>query len=671
MADGGHRRHESMQARAVTSLSIDQSTGDRVLVILSRLALASLAVLATLVIGGTAVGAASMAPRVHVGQVPKLPAGTSSIGSLSSDTTLELRVVLSPRDPAALERYVQEINDPGSDHFHHFLAPGAFGPRFGASKATIHAVISAMSALGLRPSSVAKNDLSISMAATAADAEAAFDVRIDRYRLSTSRTVYANRSAPSLPATIAGDVTDVIGLSDAGAAIPVLKQSSVEGSPASTLAPSGASTAGPTPCVAAQQAGEFTADQLAEAYGLTTGAYEKGRLGAGETIALPELTPYSSTDISTYEACYGVAPSISNKTIDGGPGTGFGQGEATGDIEDVAGLAPQASIEVYEAPDGLQGLYDAFNSIAVDDTAQVVSSSWLACESGVGQSFDVAQEPIFEQMAVQGQSVLMASGDQGSTTCHEVGGTQSPGVDSGAGDPYVTGVGGTDISAIGTPPVEQAWNNSVGSGGGGISSFWQMPNYQQAIGVHADSSGSPCSAPAGTYCREVPDVSAEAGASYGFFHNGAWGQWWGTSFAAPLWAAFVALADEGCATPAGFLNPELYAHSGDLNDVIVGNNDDTATGYVGGLYSAGPGYDMATGLGTPTAALLAPGVLCSAATGKPSVSALTSTPSSVLDNGGSVRVVRSRDKCSVVCIHRQQAGVRSARLRAVPQWSGE
>ena len=89
-----------------------------------------------------------------------------------------------------------------------------------------------------------------------------------------------------------------------------------------------------------------------------------------------------------------------------------------------------------------------------------------------------------------------------------------------------------------------------------------MPTYQQALGINADSSGTPCGAPSGDYCREVPDVSALSGSPYyAFYHEGVWGGWDGTSLSTPLWGALTALADEGCSKPAGFLNPALYTRT--------------------------------------------------------------------------------------------------------------
>lgn len=179
--------------------------------------------------------------------------------------------------------------------------------------------------------------------------------------------------------------------------------------------------------------------------------------------------------------------------------------------------------------------------------------------------------------------------------------------------PFVTGVGGTDLTAIGPAPEESVWDEHLnaqaelpeGAGGGGISLFWKLPSYQAAPGVkNADSSGAPCGNTSGL-CREVPDVSASADPAHGYvvFEQGSWTAIGGTSAAAPLWAAIVGLLDvqQGTLYKLGFVNPALYKLVSEgkpiVNDVTVGNNDYTATN--GGLYPATKGYDMATGLGTP------------------------------------------------------------------------
>ena len=195
-----------------------------------------------------------------------------------------------------------------------------------------------------------------------------------------------------------------------------------------------------------------------------------------------------------------------------------------------------------------------------------------------------------------------------------------------ASQPYVTSVGGTSLGhgaaqTLGPPPTEQAWNDglyySEGAGGGGISGTFAMPAYQQALGVVNGSSGTPC-ASAGGDCREVPDVSADADPSSGYIvydtvdGQPGWTASGGTSGASPLWAAVLAVAASADGSTAGYgaLNPTLYQLAQEtpgtyLNDVTSGNNDYNAT--AGGQYPAMPGYDMATGLGTPVVSELASG----------------------------------------------------------------
>jgi subtilase family serine protease len=188
---------------------------------------------------------------------------------------------------------------------------------------------------------------------------------------------------------------------------------------------------------------------------------------------------------------------------------GGGTDEVTSDIEDVIGLAPKADIEVYEAVPLPGPMVDEYQRIADDDNAQVVSTSWsIGCESlGLGSfglwltsPYMAAEDQIFSQMALQGQTMLASSGDMGSEACGGTGlAVQYP-----ASDPMLTGVGGTQLS--GTPPTEMAWNSTCANGpcggGGGISSVWAMPSWQKAPGVPSSrSSGSPCGASPGSAGR--------------------------------------------------------------------------------------------------------------------------------------------------------------------------
>ena len=176
-----------------------------------------------------------------------------------------------------------------------------------------------------------------------------------------------------------------------------------------------------------------------------------------------------------------------------------------------------------------------------------------------------------------------------------------------------------------------------------------MPSYQSGAPgslnvINSSSSASPCQAGTGSYCREVPDVSADAdpATGYSIYWDGQWIGIGGTSAAAPLWAAFTALANasSGCnGTPIGFANPALYkaaasSYSSDFGDITSGNNDITGTN--GGKFTAGTGYDMASGLGTPIGSALA-ATLCGGG-GTPATVTVTSPGSETGTVGTAVSV---------------------------------
>jgi kumamolisin len=525
-------------------------------------------------------------------------------------------VALSPRDPAGLAAYADQVSTPGSPVYRHYLSVAEFAERFGPTPDQIAQVRSSLRASGLRPGPVSANGLAIPVAGSAATTAHAFSTQFQRYALRGGRTAFANTTAPALDPTVAHLVQGVIGLDTLAVPRPLSVTPNVV-------------TGGPQPCAAASHVNDiipptYTADQLASAYRFSS-LYGTGDLGLGQTIALYELEPYKTSDITAYKSCYGVSTSVSNVLVDGGAGANPTDGrEATLDIEDVVGLAPQADVLVYIGPNTGVGAIDTFIKIIDDDRAKVVSTSWGLCESHLDSDDAAAENTLFQEAAAQGQTVLAASGDNGAEGC--TGGNPPDNelaVDDPASQPFVTGVGGTTLSAPGPPPTESAWNGATrasgaGSTGGGVSETWSMPSYQSDAPsalhvVGSDASGGPCQS--ATFCREVPDVAADGDdfTGYAILFNGGWHSIGGTSAAAPLWAAFVALANATPActgAPVGFANPALYAIAGgafssSFNDVISGDNNFTGDGG----FSARPGYDMTTGLGSPNAATLA-GALC-------------------------------------------------------------
>ncbi len=577
---------------------------------------------------------------VRLGSAPALPLGAHIASALPAGTRMRITVTLQPRDPLALETFAREVSTPGSPEYRQYITPTKFAQRFGASTAVVRAVEASLRAHGLRPGSVSANSLSIPVSATAGQLTHAFQTAFAHVALANGTTAIVNQAAPAVDSAIAPDVQTVLGLDTLSPARPLLVRPHAVSSRPRERAH--VVTGGPQPCpaagTAANQQGGYTADAIATAYGFP-GLYQAGGAGgtpdqgAGQTVAVLELESYQDSDIAAYEQCYGVNALIANVPVDGGPGsTGPGSGEAALDIENVIGLAPQARVIVYEGPNSGAGPYDTFSAIISQHQSQVVTASWGECEPLNGYSEASAESTLFQEAAAQGQSIFSAAGDSGAEDCFPQ--SLSPQVDDPASQQDVTGVGGTTLSAIGPRPSESVWNDGAqtGAGGGGVSSFWTMPSYQSGAPsflhvIQSNSSGSTCGAPS-SYCRQVPDVSADAAPRTGYtiYWNGngaaglgqpmGWQVVGGTSGAAPTWAAFAALANASGSchgVPIGFANPALYsaaatAYSSDFNDVTTGNNDMTGTN--GGRFPAGAGYDMATGLGTPNGAALASS-LCS------------------------------------------------------------
>jgi xanthomonalisin len=224
---------------------------------------------------------------------------------------------------------------------------------------------------------------------------------------------------------------------------------------------------------------------------------------------------------------------------------------------------------------------------------KVLSSSW-----GWNPADAASDDPIFQEFAAQGQSFVSASGDSGEFNSSTY---FFPGV-----DPYVTQVGGTELTTTGpggTWSAETAWPQS----GGGNVSGTPIPTWQQLTGViNSANLGS-------TALRNSPDVAAEANFDNPTVINGSFVTGFGgTSFAAPRWAGFLALVNEQSVAnargTAGFINPAIYnlgmssSGASAFHDITSGSNPSTAGD--GSGFSAVPGYDLVTGWGSPAGASL-------------------------------------------------------------------
>jgi subtilase family serine protease len=581
--------------------------------------------------------------RSRIGSAARLPSGSRRLGAVPGDLPLRLTVALEPTDPEALESLATAVSTPGSPEYGEYLDVPEFAGRFGATPAQIETVAAALRADGLEVGAAAADRLTLPVTGSAEQVERAFATSLSEVRLPGGRTAYANQTPPTLRAAVAPFVQGVVGLDDLALPRPQVAKppaSATAGAalPAAATAAPQVATGGPQPCLEAQDLhflGGLTADEVAAAYQFS-GLYGSGDQGAGQTIALIELQGYAPNDISAYQACYGTNVPVVPVNVDGGPTLSLDDIEPALDIEQVIGLAPQASVLVYQAPNTSTSEADVIGAIVSEDRAKVISSSWAICEQFSDPALLNLENSLLQEAAVQGQSFFASSGDTGAQGCLRADEEEeSLAVQDPSSQPFATGVGGTSLLA-GVPPTETVWNDGspeAGATGGGTSIGWPMPSYQltapASLGV-VGSSSHLC-APT-TYCREVPDVSADADPNTGYIihADGEWEIIAGTSAAAPLWAALTALtnADSSCrGRTIGFANPALYsiaatAYSANFHDITAASPfSGLATNNVlgAGPYPVTPGYDMTTGLGTPIAPTLAAS-LCAVASPQYTVS---------------------------------------------------
>ncbi len=561
-------------------------------------------------------------------------------GAADAAADPEVMVALKPRDPSGMAALAKAVSTPGSPEYRHDLSVTAFARRFGERTTTVTAVERSLRRHGLTPRSLSSNHLTIyadgSTAGLSPRSLSPHIAAILDLSVRTGVGTPASRGAPASGGAFARARAGSGGKATAPHASRALRR---HRDLSRSLGPLQVVSGGPHPCLAAVDAVSpsewgpgWTANQVADGYDFSP-LYWAGDKGQGVTVALYEQEPNLPRDVTTFERCYGINTSVRYVKVDGGSGRGPGVGEAIGDIDQITSLAPDAKVIVYDGPANTPGNSDpVLDTIVSQDRAQVIASSWGDCEPEDGIGVSTVDDNLLQEAAIQGQTFVVATGDDGAEDCFQEGSDANKvvSVDSPASSPWATGVGGTLLTSI-APHRETVWNNTLsrnldgsgtppGSGGGGISTFWQMPAYQsgapQTLNViRGASSGTPCRAPAGVYCREVPDVSAEADPMDGYatYFDGAWETWGGTSSAVGVWAAVFALADAnpGCARArVGFANPKLYSLAGTsqasyFNDVTTGDND--VLNVNGGNFAAGPGYDMASGLGTPRAAALVNG----------------------------------------------------------------
>jgi kumamolisin len=497
------------------------------------------------------------------------PDGAELSGTPDMTERTTVTVVLRPRSgtQAKVREFVALAPELRS-----YVKRDAFAQAYGAEPADVAAVERFALGAGAIVLEASLARRSVVLEGTLADLAAAFEARMCLYRVG-DREYRGRTGGLTVPADLGDIVLGVFGLDERPQARAHFRR---------LLRP------------AATPATSFTPPQVATAYGFPAGD------GSGQTIALIELGGgFSQSDLTTYFGGLGIAvPAVTSVDVDGGSNAPTGDpnsadAEVLLDIEVVGAVAPAAKIVVYFAPNTDQGFLDAVTT-AIHDTANqptIVSISWGGPESSWTQQAFTNFDAAFADAATLGITVLVAAGDGGSSDGLTDGLAH---VDFPASSPHVIACGGTRLTAsAGGIASEVVWNDGASGGatGGGISDAFDLPAWQQNAHV-------PPSVNSGARVgRGVPDVAANADPQTGYttYVDGSSGVIGGTSAVAPLFAALVARLNQQAAKPLGFINATLYENASAFNDITSGNN---------GAYTAGPGWDACTGLGSPKGAAL-------------------------------------------------------------------
>ena len=497
-------------------------------------------------------------------------ANATPLGAAPSTQALRLTVGLAPRDRAGLDALIRQQATPGSAEYGQYLTPAQFTSRFAATAATADAVRQYLVGQGMQNVTVSANRLQVTADSSVAAAQKAFNTKIASFR-QAGRTVLANTAAAQVPAALGGKVTGVLGLS--------------------TLGPKAA------PSVSAPKLTGYYPKEFNTVY--HSGTTSPGTNTTLAVIAEGDLTQ-TVKDLRTAEAKQHL-PQVPVSLVYSGiksPDTA-GADEWDLDTQTSTGAAPSAKrLYIYVATSLSDAdLARSLNQFAAQNVAKSGSASLGECDAVPYLDGAMAvDDVIFAEAAVQGQTFFASSGDTGSACAvaptNGVPGAGLPDTEYPASSPYVVGVGGTtlDTDASDAYQTEIAWN----AGGGGISPVENSPYWQS--GVSPTATGG---------LRGVPDVAFDADPNTGalIYVDGTPTQIGGTSLSSPLALGLWTRLQASHGGKLGFAAPKLYAlytkaqGSSPLPPSAVPGFHDVVLG-VNGAYSALPGYDYTTGLGS-------------------------------------------------------------------------
>jgi pseudomonalisin len=539
--------------------------------------------------------------------VPDFPVGAAD----SAQRLDRILLVLKPDEMQqhTLDALLAEQQDPSSPLYRHWLTPQGYATHFGASANDIEQIQQWLERYGLVVDEVAASRRTISFGGTAAQVQAAFRIRLRSYRFAGQLRI-ASDGEPTVPAAFADVIGGIASLRN-GFSEPQHRKTQV--SPQFTAA--GSHYLSP-----ADFAAIYDVNPL----------YREALNGNGQTIAIVGRSDMSMADVRAFRSQFGLPAKDPVVVVNGSaPGSTVPGDveEATLDVEWSGAVANGATIDFVTSAStaASDGVFLSAQYIVDHNLAPIMSVSYGLCENSLGAGGNAFLNQLWEQAASQGITVLVSAGDSGAAGCDPPESTEAThgrAVNGLCSTPYSTCVGGTRFddtptpesfwtstnnsdgaSALGYIP-ESVWNESgsdgLWSGAGGASAVYPKPAWQSAPGMPSDGK------------RDVPDVALNAASHDGYLVqiDGLLSVISGTSAAAPTFAGLMALVAQKTAERLGNANPQLYKLASTrpsaeklsvFHDVVSGNN--SVPGVTG--YSAAPGYDLATGLGSVDAESLA------------------------------------------------------------------
>src|SRR5271165_448874 len=545
-------------------------------------------VCATAFLLSTIPGLAQQALQVlHKHVRPAVTSGRAApVGFLPSTQRLNLVIHLPVRNQDELTSLIDRLSDPTSPDYRHWLSVAEFTERFGRTEAEYQKVADFAEANGFAVTYKSPNRLMLVVRGPVAQIEKAFNVTMRTYQVpAENRIFYSPDREPSFALDV--PVSHISGLNNYSYPHPGAGRRPAE------LGAGGSGTgSGP--------GSSFLGSDMRAAYNMGPNT------GTGQTVGLVEFSGYTASDVSLYFSTIQQTNNvpITNIVVDGGSAGTWtdpnDEGEVCLDIEQAVSVAPGlAQLLVYIGPETFGPGEDGYvlSQMATDNIAKQLSSSWSWSPDD-----PTTDDPYFEEMATQGQTFFTASGDHGAYT-----GDDSKDMGYPAEDIHVTVVGGTQLTTNGAGgrwQSEVAWNDGGGASGGGPAddgtTYFAIQSWQIPV-INSSNGGS-------TTLRNSPDVALEADFdNYVCYDRGRCKtSFGGTSFAAPRWAAWLALVNQqvvanGNTAGLGFINPTLYSigqsssYNSDFHDITSGNNDSNGQSM---FYYAVVGYDLVTGWGS-------------------------------------------------------------------------